>query len=73
MLYEYLYLKGNRIEEEYLRLFDLVYKDLFNSRPDRFNEAFDLYKLIQGKSRFDTFCEIQKDIHDILSCYRPDI
>ena len=70
MLYEYLVSKGSRLERDYLDLFDSYYKLLLSSRPERRFSSADVLQLIETKSKFDEFCEIQKDIYQILSLYK---
>lgn len=70
LLYEYLYNEGNRTEAAYYNSFDKTYRDLFSSHPERriSNERF--LECIERKAQFDKFCQVQKDIYDILSLYK---
>lgn len=70
LIYEYLVSKGSRLEAEYIELLDYHYRDLFASRPELKVTTYDLTKLIESKARFDEFCEIQKELYDIISLYK---
>lgn len=70
MLYEYLVSKGSRLEADYIELLDFHYRDMFASRPELKVSTYDLTKLIESKAKFDEFCEIQKELHEIISLYK---
>ena len=72
LLYEYLYNKGNRLESDYINRFDECYKILFSSRSHSFSDSFQFLELIQAKARFDSYCDIQKELYEILRIYKPD-
>lgn len=69
ILYEYLYLTGNRLEDEYLRIIDQAYNTLFQHRAEKYIDSYEMLRLIETKARFEEFCKIQADIYKILSCY----
>lgn len=71
LLYEYLYNKGNRIEQDYLDMLDRHYATMFSHQPDRYVRSSELLELLEQKARFDHFVEIQSEIYDLLSLYKP--
>lgn len=70
ILYEYLYNKGNRIEKSYNDLLDFHFRDMFSSRPELRLDNYDMLRLVEAHAQFSQFCEIQKEIYDILALYK---
>lgn len=71
LIYEYLYNKGNRIERDYFQALDAHFSNMFSHQPEKYVRDYDLLNLIIKKSQFEHFLEIQSEMYDLLSLYRP--